>query len=316
MTIFDNKKRISNNKTCVALGNFDGVHLGHRCIIQSAIDHANLSGAISCVYTFRNHTSEALGNKKNILTENSLKEDIFASLGVDALYYDEFESIRQMSPSEFCKSIIQEKLNAECVFCGENYRFGYMGSGDTDTLRKELDSLDIRTVVVPYFKIDDTIISSTLIRSLISDGDLKKASTMLGRPYSLSGKVLHGKHLGRTLGFPTLNISIAENRVIPKFGVYISECKLGGKLYMAVSNIGMRPTTDSDIPNVSVNCETYLFDYSGDAYGEDITVYLHEMIREEMKFASVEQLKERIYKDALTAKSYFESKDDQESEFL
>lgn len=302
-----NSINYSSNKNCVALGNFDGVHLGHRHIIKTTVDYALTNNLTPCIYTFKEHPSCFLGQRKPIITDNVEKTEIFRSLGCDSICYEDFLLVRNMSPEEFCKKILSEKLNAAYVFCGENYRFGYQGKGDINILKYELENLNIKLIVVPYvYSEDDIPISSTEIRKMIQNGDVFGASRILGRYYRISGQVLHGKHLGRKLGFPTLNIRFPEKKVIPKHGVYLSKCLLDGKLYNAISNIGLRPTTDSfetSLPNA--NCETFLLDYSGDAYGKNITVNLIEMLRTEMKFETVEQLKEQIMKDVATANTIF-----------
>lgn len=297
----------SPKKTCVALGNFDGVHLGHRQIIKSAVNYARDNHIKACIYTFEEHPSRILGQNKPILTNNREKSEIICSLGCDMILFDDFSLVRNMSPAEFCKKILHDKLNASCVFCGENYRFGYRGEGNISILKSELESLNIKLVVVPYvYSKDGLLISSTEIRKLICNGDVLSASQMMGEYYQLSGTVMHGKQLGRRLGFPTLNIPFPQNKVIPKHGVYLSKCVLDGKIYKSISNIGLRPTTDSCTSCGTVtNCETFLMDYSGDAYGKNIKVYLLDMLRPEMKFETVEQLKEQIMKDVAFADSIF-----------
>ena len=294
-------------KTCVALGNFDGVHLGHREIIKAAVGYARLMQVRSCVYTFTEHPSLALGNNKPILTTNNEKSETIGSFGCDSIYFEDFSLVRNMAPAEFCKKILQDKLNACCVFCGENYRFGYKGEGNTRILKSELDKLNIKLMVIPYiYDKDAKLISSTEIRKLISCGDVLSASQMMGEYYRISGTVMHGKQLGRKLGFPTLNISIPENKLVPKHGVYLSKCILDGKVYNSISNIGLRPTTDSNLScELLANCETFLLDYHADAYGKNITVYLMDMLRPEMKFDTVQQLREQISKDVSLADSIF-----------
>ncbi|MBR5309309.1 MAG: bifunctional riboflavin kinase/FAD synthetase [Clostridia bacterium] len=306
MNIYNFNTVLTGKKSCVALGNFDGVHTGHKKIISAAVAYARESGLSSCVYTFDSHPTLTLGNAKPIITDNSEKAEIIRKLGCDALYYECFESVRELSPKEFCHRILKDKLNAECVFCGENHRFGYKGSGTVEDLKRELAPLGIGVSVIPYATYEGEIISSSKIRTLIEDGNIKVATELLGQRYSVSGTVMHGKKLGRTLGFPTLNIPVGIGRVTPKFGVYVTECLLDGVIYKGVSNIGIRPTTDSETENSRlVNCETYLMGFSGDAYGKEITVYFNDFIRPEMKFDSVEALKERISEDVLTAKEYF-----------
>ncbi len=310
MKIIKNSTIINIKKTCVALGNFDGVHIGHRKIISSAVKYAKELGYLSCVYTFSSHPSEFLGTKKSILTDINEKIEKFNTLDCDIIYLDDFSDIRNYSPEKFCKDILSEKLNAEYVFCGSNYTFGYLGKGNTETLQNELNKLGIKLIIVPFITTDSgDIVSSTMIRSMISQGNINKALQFMCSPYIINGIVMHGKKLGRKLGFPTLNICIPDSKVIPKYGVYVADCIIDGVVYKGISNIGIRPTTDDGTKYQSfVNCETYLFEYNSDAYDKTITVRLYDMIRNEMKFNSVEELKQRIADDVIYAKSYFDKK--------
>lgn len=297
-TILDSKSFCENN-TCVALGNFDGVHHGHRMIISKAAERARIEGLMSCVYTFGIHTSHFLGSAKKLITNTDEKNELISELNCDLIYLDDFESVRYMTPSSFCKNILNDKLKARYVFCGEDYRFGYKGEGDVSLLDEELSKLGIKLEVIPFLHTDNgETISSTVIREYIKNGDVKTACKLLGSPYMISGIVMHGKQLGRKLGFPTLNIPVPYEKITPKFGVYIATCLLEGTWYEGISNIGIRPTTDSQTETKDIiNCETYLFDYNGDAYGKKIIVKLWDMIRPEMKFTSIEELKERIRVD-------------------
>lgn len=294
-----------NKKNCIALGNFDGIHTGHRSIIKSSVDYALNYGYGSCVYTFSTHTSNLLGVPKTMLSDNDEKCSIFEKLGCNYAYFEDFTNVMNLSPERFCKDIIFEKLCAATVFCGENYRFGKGGTGNTETLKNELSKYGISVIAVPYEYYNGEIISSTAIRKALTDGECRKAAEMLGHPYSISGTVLHGKQLGRRLGFPTLNIAIPDGMTVPKYGVYFSTCELADKVYRAVSNIGIRPTTD-DVRTSQVNCETFLFDFDSDVYGQNIKVNLHTMKRGEKNFSSVDELKYQIDKDIADAAEFFE----------
>ncbi len=307
MTIITDSRNIKEKNTCVALGNFDGVHCGHRRIISAAAKKAKEKGLLSCVYTFSTHTSEILGHRKPLLTDVDERNELISSAGCDIAYLDIFESVRNISPKEFCKNILKDKLNASYVFCGDDYRFGYCGEGDAALLKEELAKLDIKIEVIPYvFTENNEIVSSTMIRESISNGNMKEACKLLAGPYRISGIVMHGKQLGRKLGFPTLNIPIPANKVIPKFGVYVATCLLDGVWYEGISNIGTRPTTDSNSATKNIiNCETYLYNYNGDAYGKKITVMFWDMLRNEMKFESIDELKSQIKKDTEQAEKCF-----------
>lgn len=308
MEVYTNNLPSDGKKYCVALGNFDGLHRGHQSIILSASEFAKKNNLKMCMYTFKVHPSEIIGNRKKILTDNAEKTSLAQIYGCDCIFFEDFNEVRHMSPDEFCRSILRDKLRATHVFCGENYRFGYQGIGDTGTLKTELEKLNIGLTVMPFVYNNDNIISSTIIRESITSGDVEYSSKLLGHYYTVSGTVVHGKHLGRTLGFPTVNIPIPENKIVPKFGVYITECLLDGFLYKSISNIGVRPTVDSETSlSHVVNCETYLFDYCSDAYGKEITLYFHKKIRNEIKFSEIAFLKKQIEKDVYEAREYFEN---------
>ena len=300
---------ITEYETCVALGNFDGVHIGHRKILNAVIEYSVANNLKSCVYTFSTHPCESLGINKTILTDNTEKFNLLEDIGIEIMYAEDFTKVRNISPRDFCYNILKEKLNAKCVFCGENYSFGYQGAGNTEILQKLLDEIGIKLFIVPYaYTENGTIVSSTIIRNLITNGNVAEASVLMDSYYTVSGKVLHGKKLGRKIGFPTLNIAIPQNKTIPMHGVYISACLLDGKMYKGITNIGIRPTTDTGTKFESiVNCETYLYDYNNEAYDKKISVFFFDMIRKEMKFESIDALKTRISEDKSIADKFFGS---------
>ena len=177
MIILTNDTKKISEDTCVALGNLDGVHKGHRKLIASLTEYATLNRLKSCVYTFETHPANILGAGKSLLTENYEKTQIIESLHCDYLYYEEFTDVMEMTPEDFCRTVILEKLNAKCVFCGENYRFGKAGKGNVDILKNELLKYGINLVVVPYIRTDNNeIVSSTKIREELRNGNIHSAS--------------------------------------------------------------------------------------------------------------------------------------------
>lgn len=299
-----NGKKLYKSNMCVALGNFDGVHIGHQDVINATVIQAKKTDLISCVYTFDRHPSVYLGNSKPLLTTNIEKKEFLENLGIKKLIFDDFLKVKDLSPEKFCKEILVDVLGASQVFCGENYHFGKNGSGNTEFLRKELSKYDVKVNILPFTTFKNTVVSSTEIRNALSSGNINRANDMLGRHYSFSGKVVHGKHLGKTLGFPTLNIPFEESKVIPKFGVYLTYTVIDGRKYNSISNIGIRPTTDN-IDSSYVNCETYVLDYNKDTYEKEIRIELLERLRNEIKFDSIEQLKVQLTEDEKFARKYF-----------
>lgn len=297
-------KELHKNNACIALGNFDGVHIGHQSIINAAVDEARRLNLVSCVYTFACHPSIILGNPKPLITTNSEKSELLCNLGVDTLIYDDFKEVKDLSPEEFCKEILVGSLGATQIFCGENYHFGKNGVGNASVLKEELSKFGVKVNVLPFTTINNKIVSSTEIRAALSCGNIELCNKMLGRRYSFSGKVIHGKHLGRILGFPTLNISIEKCKLIPKLGVYFTTTTIDDKEYNSISNIGIRPTTDAN-DNSDVNCETYVLNYNDDVYNKDISVNLIKMLRDEKKFNNIDELKTQLLKDKDIAEKYF-----------
>ncbi|MBR2634324.1 MAG: bifunctional riboflavin kinase/FAD synthetase [Clostridia bacterium] len=291
--------------TCVALGNFDGIHIGHERIIRSCVEAARESGSLSVVWSFRRHPQHIL--KGNFSTGNIIspsdKEEICRSLGADLLFLEDFETVRDLSPEAFCQKILLEKLNAKTVFCGFNFRFGKNGAGDANFLRDYLRAHGAEAVVADPVCLDGDTVSSSRIRNLLSEGSVRAAGRLLGRPYSICFPVLHGKHLGTRIGFPTLNQAFPEEYVVPRRGVYAVRMLLDGKAYPGVCNVGIRPTVDE---NGAVLAETHLFDFSADLYGRRVRVEFFEFLRPEKRFSSLEELCAQIQRDRKAAELYWE----------
>ncbi len=308
MHIIREKNFIIKENTCIALGNFDGVHNGHRALIEHCIKHSKANNLKSCIYTFDEHTTHFLGNEKKLITTTDERIEIFRTLGCDKVLLDDFMSIKEMTPEEFCNNVIISRLNAKAVICGENYKFGKGGKGDIALLTELLSQKDIKIIVQPSVIFNGGILSSTLVREYITDGKMELTSKLLSRPYSITAEIIHGKKLGRRLGFPTLNMSVPSCKVMPAYGVYASITLLDGKLRIGITNIGKRPTVDPDSSS-EVTCETHLIDYSGDDYGKTATVFLLKFLRKETRFNDICELKEGISADCDNARRYLDSYD-------
>ncbi|MBQ8552276.1 MAG: bifunctional riboflavin kinase/FAD synthetase [Clostridia bacterium] len=286
----------------VALGNFDGVHAGHAALIREAVAYAKAHGIKSAVWTFADGTA-ALPNKPDArcITSTRDKLALIASLGVDFAFLEEFQAVRGFTPERFVKELLIEKCGAVCAVCGFNFRFGAGGSGDNEALRQLMQPRDC--IVVPPVYIGEKLVSSTAIRTLVEDGDMEGAATLLGHPFFITAPVLHGKQLGRTIGIPTINQNFPVGYVIPKNGIYACLVDIVGETFPGVANVGIRPTIEND--SHKINCETHIIGYNGWLYGEDIRVSFHCRLRDEMKFEGVEALCKQIHRDIERTLAYF-----------
>lgn len=307
--IHANDKKYFNTKTGVGLGNFDGLHIGHMALINTLIREAQLNNLSSIVYTFTKHTENIIRKKlitPLLLTEQK-KIELLGEIHLDYLYFDEFnEEFSRLSPEEFVKKILIDKLNIKLAVAGYDYRFGYMGEGDVDLLKELGQKYGFRVVVIPAIKCDNEVISSTRIRQCIINGELETAYKLLGRNYSITAEVVSGRRIGNTIGFPTANIHPERYLVLPANGVYITKTQLDGKLYNSMTNVGYNPTFE-DVKEKTV--ETHIIDFNQDIYGKKIEVFFLKKIRDEAKFKTVELLKEQIAKDMTVAKEYLEIED-------
>lgn len=282
----------------VALGFFDGVHLGHRAVIETAADTQ-----LPCVVlTFSENPLRMLGKDcPPTLTDNERKAELMTAPGADDVIFADFLQMKDLSPGDFVKNILHEKLNAKRVVCGFNYRFGSRGAGDTDALTHLCAAYGIEVIVCAPVSVGGEQVSSSRIRELITSGDIRSANTMLGYRYSISGNIGGGNQIGSVIGFPTVNIPIKDDMATPRLGVYASMLTVGGKSYIGATNIGVHPTVgeiDSPI------CETFLIDYTGgDLYGSHAVCALCEFIRGEKKLSSVDELIQQIEQDCERIKS-------------
>lgn len=296
MEIIKTKDYIENRfKTSLALGNFDGVHLGHSKLITSMIRDIKSSNINPSILLFNKHPKEVLfGKSPEFLTSFQDKYKILDNMGVKTIYKVDFtDEFRMLSPEEFVKKFLVEKLNIKSVYAGFDYRFGFKASGDIETLKLLGEKYNFQVNIIEPVYDQDHILSSTEIRKLIKDGNIKLANEMLGRNYKITGKVVHGNKIGRTLGFPTANIELATNYQIPKIGVYKTHTIINNESYLSLTSIGTNPSVGGDI----VKLESYIIDFDSDIYDEKIEIEFLEYIREERYFSSLEDLKSQMQKD-------------------
>ncbi|MDD3693077.1 MAG: riboflavin biosynthesis protein RibF [Oscillospiraceae bacterium] len=291
---------IPKRPRAVALGIFDGVHIGHRAVILNAVGVELKNGEYIApsVLTFCQSPSELpKDGARELLTLNQ-KTAALATLGVEEWIQADFEQLREFSPERFVNEILHHVLDARRVCCGFNYRFGKDASGNADTLKELCRPLGIEVVVANPVLVDDEPVSASRIRRLVENGEMEKAARLMGRPFTLDLEVVCGQRLGRLLGSPTLNQPMPQNFVHPRFGVYISSIEVDGRVMHGVTNIGIRPTVGSNTPLA----ETWIADYDGDLYGRRVPVSLIKFLRSEKKFESVDDLKKQIFYDAEQAK--------------
>jgi riboflavin kinase / FMN adenylyltransferase len=289
----------------VVLGNFDGVHIGHRMLIENLIYQCKVEGLYSLLYTFNTHPHHVL--RKNImnylLLMNHKKIEILSATGLDGVYFENFDaSFSQLSPEVFVKEVLVERFGVKLVVVGENYRFGHKGSGDIRLLKELGNMLGFKVQGLPLLHLGEEIVSSTNIRQNLHLGNLEKVFSLLGRYFSIRAIVQHGDKIGRKLGYPTANILPSDSLALPKTGVYITKTLVGEKYHNSITNIGYNPTIAD---NKRISVETHIFDFNQDIYGKEIEVQFLSRVRGEIKFAGLEQLKEQMRLDCLFARENF-----------
>lgn len=274
----------------VLLGVFDGVHLGHK----AALDELVLTGADEkCVYTFSTETVTTKGTRK-LLSTTAEKNELLLKGGANRVISADFSEVKDMTAEEFFDKVLVKNLKADVIICGENYRFGKGASAGSHDMKAMCEKAGIAFKEVKTLFINGETVSTTRIRGLIENGRTDEAWLLLGRPYSISGEVVHGNHIGTHLGIKTLNMLPDETKALPKSGVYSTRCIIDGKLYKSVTDIGTKPTVETDN---SMIIETHVFDFDDDVYGKTVRVEFLEYYRSEQKFDTLDELKQTILKD-------------------
>jgi len=298
-------KVFSDNYTAVGLGNFDGLHVGHMALVNTLISEAKINGFQSVIYTFTKHPENILRKKlfTSLLTTEQKRIQLLSETALDCVYFDEFnESYSRMSPEDFVKKVLLEKLNARLVIAGFNYHFGYMGQGDAQLLKAMGKKFGFNVIIIPPVMVNNEVASSTAIRKYVRMGKMENVFRLLGRHYSITGVVTEGKCRGRRIGFPTANIHPEKYLVLPKNGVYITKTLYEGEFYNSLTNIGSNPTF-GDMSEVSV--ETHIINFDKNIYRSNIEVFFLSHLRNEIKFKDARELTEQIQKDIQTARNYF-----------
>ncbi len=289
--------------SAVAIGNFDGVHKGHQELIRRTVKIAEEKGLTSVVFTFINHPVNEIAGRcvvKSIMTLAE-KEAALEALGVDVMVAIPFvDKVRMSSPEEFAKDILAGDLCAKHALCGFNNSFGYKGAGHPEDLIGFGKKYGFDVTVMEEYDIDGRVVSSTLIRQKLEEGDVSAFEKLTGRLYAISGKVMQGEHLGRTMGFPTVNLSLNTDMALPMNGVYVTNIYVNNTRYHSVTNVGNKPS----VGQFAKNAETHIFGFEGDLYGHPIRVEFIKLLRPEVKFRNLEELSSQIEKDCIAAREY------------
>ncbi|MBR2354138.1 MAG: bifunctional riboflavin kinase/FAD synthetase [Clostridia bacterium] len=302
MKVFHSLQYRSDTKTVVALGCFDGVHLGHAAVLKTAADTAKALGVPSLALAFNEPPKNFfVPDSVPLLTETPEKEARIASLGIDLLLSVPFDqSVAELSAEDFLKTVLRDQLRAAHIVCGFNFSFGAGGKGNLALLSDFCRREGIGLSACPPTVIDGQTVSSSLIRNAIANGELDLVRRLLGRNYSIQGEVVNGQHLARNLGFPTFNQLLSYRIAIPRYGVYATRVS-GASLKesrFGITNVGIRPTVSENL----LCAETHIFDFAGDLYGQHLTVEFLAFLRPETPFPTLDALKEQVEKDIERAK--------------
>lgn len=286
--------------SAVALGTFDGVHLGHQTVLEVTQTIALCEGLTACAVSFLNHPLSVVGaGAPPLLTLPAEKALLASRCGIQQLALLPFtHALADMPPEDFVDMLMRD-YGARHLVVGENYTFGAHGAGNVERLDALSRQKGFVLHVVPKVQISGMDVSSTNIRNLLVQGDVRRASALLGRAYTIGGPVVHGRRIGHRMGFPTINIALAPGKLLPKFGVYFGYAMIAGERYRAMFNLGIKPTVGSDKPTL----EAYLIDFAGEVYGEAARVSFVARIRDEKKFSSIDELSARIAHDVEIARS-------------
>lgn len=282
-------------ETAVAMGKFDGVHIGHRRLLEEILGQKE-RGLAACVFTFEPSPAVFFGlGDGRVLTTREEKRLLFERMGVDVLIeFPLSDRTAGMPPEDFVTNVLAGQVNACFVAAGTDLSFGAKGRGNAALLAQMADGLGLKVKIIQKICVEGQEVSSSLVRKELEKGNMELVERLLGMPYPVMGTVVQGNRIGRTLGFPTVNLVPPQDKLLPPRGVYLSDAVCRGRRYRAVSNIGCKPTVSQDMV---VGVETYLHDFSEEVYGESVEVYLREFRRPERKFDSLDALKEQLAQD-------------------
>lgn len=296
---------MSQNNRVIALGFFDGVHIGHGELLRRVTQRADELGATPSALTFDTHPENLiLGAGTPLLTSPEDRAELMRGLyGIRDVLIVPFDSeMMHMEWSRFVVDLLINRYNAIHLVVGYDFRFGHRGEGNPQRLQQLCHEKGIGCDVIAAVPLDGITVSSSYIRTLITQGDVQRAERFLGHPYTLTDQVRHGKNLGTRLGFPTLNLQIPSGHVIPAFGVYATRVCIDGIKFSAATNVGIRPTVDE---NGQITVEASLLDFNGDLYGKTVCVEFCSYLRPERKFGTLDELRAQVLKDITEVRNYF-----------
>lgn len=288
--------------TVISLGKFDGIHRGHELLMEQLLKKKE-DGLKTAIFTFDIPPKNNVEHTKNaVLTTNEEKLHIFERMGIDYLIECPFTpEVMCMEPEAFIEMLVNQ-FAVKCIVAGEDFCFGHKRRGNHEMLRKYADIFSYEAIIVKKIQEDERDISSTFVRERIIEGDIEKANHLLGYRYFVEGEILHGNKIGRTIGIPTINLLPPEEKLLPPFGVYVTEVYIDEKKYCGVTNVGKKPTIEGKYP---VGVETHLLDFQADVYGKHATVEFLTRVRDEKKFESIEALQSQMMGDIAFARHYF-----------
>lgn len=291
----------------LAIGAFDGVHLGHREVIEKALSWGRKNGLRVSILTFSPHPERFFkGDGFKLLTTDEEKKEFLLSLGIDEILELSFnDSLASMTPEEFLNKVLIADFNAKFISVGFNFTFGKGGKGTANLLKKLAEEKKVVVEIVPPKVVMGRIVSSTIIRELLMGGRVEEGAILLGRNYSILGKIVRGDTIGRKLGFPTANLSVPPEKLLPANGVYAVFSEVKGKRYLGAMNIGMRPTVSQGSEERRV--EVHIIDFNGDIYGEKVKIEILHRIRGERKFRDLDELRKQIEKDIDWIRNHYKS---------
>ncbi len=307
MKVFNEIQQLDSNiPRGVALGNFDGLHVGHQELIRTLVNKSNQLNLQACVYTFKNHTISLLSKHEMPpqITDQRMKLELFEKYKIDTLILDDFnETIMNLTPDEFVKYILVDLLNCKVAVIGFDYRFGLKAKGDAVKLVELGKKYGIYVSVIDPVTLEGEKVSSTSVRRYIAEGNMEKANEFLGRNFAIYSKVVHGMGRGRNLGYPTANIYVDPQQLIPKEGVYATLVKVDGGTYMGATCVGTNPTFAGSV----ITIETFVLDYEGPSlYDESIEVQFVKKLRDNIKFNEIDELIHQINIDVEISKKYLQ----------
>ena len=295
---------MTEKKRVIALGFFDGVHLGHGTLMTTTVQRASELNAEPAVVSFDTHPDSLVkGEAVPLINSAADRQEVISRLfGIESVFLVHFDQAMMQTPWQNFAEYLRDGLNAVHLVVGHDFRFGYRGEGTTERLSVFCAENGMGIDVIPKVEFDGLTVSSTYIRRMLQEGEMERANAFLGHPYSLTDIVRKGFQLGRTINAPTINQRFAPGVLEPRYGVYATKAHFEGNVYMAVTNIGVRPTVSG---SKAVSVESFILDFSGDLYGKEVRLDFYSFLRPEIRFENTDQLRDQIASDAERVREYF-----------